>query len=202
MAYVTSNMACNEPNSATPMSQQRIDAQNARVAKVARNFENGNRALDDLSVRLGGIGIGNPPGTTPRAAAPDFRNSPSCSTGIRPGGLYGKRLDIPGVGTGQPVMTSDGLELPSIPPGTVQPNTNPWIDPNAPNPGALSSTVVDGGSSPNAGPTPGAGTGGPSVCQPPALTLATTPDQTDWTPWLLGTVLVIVGLGVLTGGNK
>lgn len=202
MAYVTSNMACNEPNSATPMSQQRIDAQNARVSKVARNFESGNRALDEISVRLGGIGIGNPPGTTPRVGAPDFRNAPSCDASILPGGLYGRRVPIPGTGTGQPQMTPDGLKLPSIPPGTPQPQSNPWIDPNTPNPGALSTTSVAGGSSPSAGPTPGSGATTPGFCQPKALTLATSPEETNWTPWIIGTLVAIVGLGALTGGNR
>lgn len=98
-------------------------------------------------------------------------------------------------------MTPDGLELPSIPPGTVSGSGNPWIDPNAPNPGALSSTSVDGGSSPSAGPTP-EGLTGPSFCQPAALTLATSPEETNWTPWILGTLVAIVGLGALTGGNR
>lgn len=201
MAYVTSDMACNEPNSATPMSQARINAQNNRVAKVGNSFTSGNKALDDLVTQLGGIGIGNPPGTTPRAGAPDFRNAPSCNAGILPGGLYGARVPIPGAGTGQPLMTSEGLVLPSLPPGSPQPNTNPWIDPDAPNPGQLAVSPVQGGSSPSAGPAIESGVpDSAGWCQPPGLSLASS--SVDWTPFLWGGLIFIVGFGVLTGGNK
>ena len=115
--YVTSDMACSMPNSATPMSQARITAQNNRVARIGSKFTNGNAILSNLVQQLGGIGIGNPPGTTPRTTTPNFANSPACSTAVLPGGgLYGKRIPVKGGGTGQPLVQADGtIALPSTP---------------------------------------------------------------------------------------
>lgn len=43
--YVPSGSACDEPNSASPMTQQRIDAQARRVARVGKKFTDGNAAM-------------------------------------------------------------------------------------------------------------------------------------------------------------
>lgn len=51
MAYVPFSSACNLPNSETPISQARINRQNARVQRVANIFVNGNNVLGDLVTR-------------------------------------------------------------------------------------------------------------------------------------------------------
>jgi len=116
--YVTSDMACNHPNSATPMTQARIDAQNNRVARVGQKFTSGNRTMSNLVQTLGGTYV-NVPGTTPRPYPASFANSPSCSTPVLPGGpIYGRRLPIQSsaagtAGTGQPSVGPDGtLSMP------------------------------------------------------------------------------------------
>jgi len=43
--YVAFSSGCSEPNSETPMTQARIDAQNRRVARVGSHFEKGNAAM-------------------------------------------------------------------------------------------------------------------------------------------------------------
>jgi hypothetical protein len=43
--YVPSGSACDEPNSASPMTQARIDAQSRRVARVGKKFTDGNAAM-------------------------------------------------------------------------------------------------------------------------------------------------------------
>jgi len=117
MSYVTSDMACNEPNSATPMTAKRIAAQNARVAAVGQKFISGNWTLSNLVQTLGGIGIGtNVAGTTPRSTPADFSNSPSSDFPVLPGKLYGRMIRIPGAGDGQPILMPDGtIAVPSVP---------------------------------------------------------------------------------------
>jgi hypothetical protein len=227
--YVTSAMACDEPSSTTPMSAARVNAQNNRVARVASIFENGNAALSNLVQQLGGIGIGDPPGATPRAAAPQFANSPSCAYAVRPGGLYGRRIPVasgsvvnsdgspmaPVVLTGQPVLTSNGLALPSAPTGTVlgsasSASGNPTAVAANTNPTATASaqpaSTVDGGSTPNAGPFPvDPSRSIRSNCGPNSLA-AFLPNATPvpfWQqPLFWGGLLFIVGFGALTGKNK
>ena len=43
--YVPFGSACDEPNSSTPMTQTRIDAQNRRVARVGKKFTDGNAVM-------------------------------------------------------------------------------------------------------------------------------------------------------------
>jgi hypothetical protein len=96
MAYVPFGSQCDLPNSQTPMSQDAINAQNRRVARVGRRFVAGNVALDRLVTRLGGIGIGTVPGAMPLASPAAFVNAPSCDAPIGGGsnaGLYGRRTD-------------------------------------------------------------------------------------------------------------
>jgi hypothetical protein len=90
--YVSYGAACTFPNSSTPMSKARIARQDAHVARVGARFIRGNAALDSLVTRLGGTGIGPVPGADPQPGAADFRNSPSCATGVTSGGQYGGRL--------------------------------------------------------------------------------------------------------------
>lgn len=52
--YVISSGACSEPNSATPMSQDDIDRQDAQISAVGSDFDNGNATLDSLIRSLGG----------------------------------------------------------------------------------------------------------------------------------------------------
>lgn len=63
--YLQGTDACNLPNSETPMSQQRIDAQNVFIAAVGSAFESGDDALDSLIQALGG----NPAGQTVSGAS-------------------------------------------------------------------------------------------------------------------------------------
>jgi hypothetical protein len=46
--YVAYGSACDEPNSETPMTQARIDAQNRRVARVGSKFTDGNSVMAAL----------------------------------------------------------------------------------------------------------------------------------------------------------
>lgn len=67
--YVPFGSACNQPNSETPMTQARIDAQNRRVARVGRHFEKGNA---DMAAIVNGL---TPP--TPSGVCQDLTNSNS-----------------------------------------------------------------------------------------------------------------------------
>ena len=67
--YVPFGSACNLPNSETPMTQARIDAQNRRVARVGRHFEKGN---SDMAAIVNGL---TPP--TPTGTCDDLKNSNS-----------------------------------------------------------------------------------------------------------------------------
>ncbi len=60
--YVSDSAACSLPNSATPMPQSAIDAQNAYMAARGQAFTKGNDALNGLLVALGGNPIGSPQG--------------------------------------------------------------------------------------------------------------------------------------------
>jgi hypothetical protein len=52
--FVRDSAACAQPNSATPMSQAAIDAQNRRVARTSRHFTDGDNTLNDLILAMGG----------------------------------------------------------------------------------------------------------------------------------------------------
>jgi hypothetical protein len=58
--YVPFGSACDQPNSETPMTQARIDAQNRRVARVGRHFEKGNA---DMAAIVNGLTPPPPSGT-------------------------------------------------------------------------------------------------------------------------------------------
>ncbi len=60
--YVPDSAACSLPNSATPMPQSAIDAQNARMAARGQAFVDGNAALNGILAALGGNPIGSPQG--------------------------------------------------------------------------------------------------------------------------------------------
>lgn len=223
--YVTSNLACSHPNSATPMTQARITAQNRRVAKVGSHFTSGNAALSNLVQQLGGIGIGNPPGTTPRTTTPNFANSPACSTAVLPGDdfLYGRRLPVAGGLTGQPLLQADGtIALPTLPGSPAAPvspsvlNTtgtsslvpvpaNTAANAGAPAPAALGQGAnVPGGSSPGAGqPSTDTNSGGASsyCAMRPAFPAPQSANGFS-APVFWGLLLLIVGISALTGDNK
>jgi len=217
--YVTSDMACNQPNSATPMSQARITAQNNRVAKVGSQFENGNAILSNLVQKLGGIGIGNPPGTSPRTTTPTFVNSPACSTAVLTGGgIYGRRLPVLGGPTGQPMLQPDGTwALPATPGApslaTVGASTNgASLVSTAPAVPAVANAAtiglennVPGGSSPGITPTTLGGGGlydGTGYCAANRPSIPAQPGGTDVNPmWLLGGLLFIVGISAMMGKN-
>lgn len=215
--YVTSDMACSMPNSATPMSQARITAQNNRVARVGSKFTSGNAILSNLVQQLGGIGIGNPPGTTPRTTTPNFANSPACSTAVLPGGgLYGKRIPVKGGGTGQPIVQADGtIALPSTPGAPAAPATPGNVNSvgsNSPSPipvstaGSSAAALGQGAGTPGAS-SPGAGqptanTSAGQVCAKRPVYPTPVASNGFSTPLLWGILIFIVGAGVLTGDNK
>jgi|SRR5271154_1151127 len=100
--YVISSGACSEPNSATPMSQDDIDAQNAHIAAVGSDFDNGNATLDSLIRLLGGNPVtavaGNAGIATVGAPVPVAQvvspanggaSSSSSTTGVAPGSAGG-----------------------------------------------------------------------------------------------------------------
>lgn len=57
--YVIGTEACSLPNSETPMSQQRIDAQQAFGNSVGTAFDDGDSTINDLITKLGGNPAGN-----------------------------------------------------------------------------------------------------------------------------------------------
>lgn len=67
--YVAFGSACDLPNSATPMTQVRIDAQNRRVARVGKRFTDGNDVMAALVNAL------TPP--APAGTCDDLTNSNS-----------------------------------------------------------------------------------------------------------------------------
>src|SRR5579864_1015717 len=60
---------CTEHNSASPITQADIDRENAKIARVASIFQNGNKALSDI------ISILTPP--VPTGQCSDFTSSAS-----------------------------------------------------------------------------------------------------------------------------
>lgn len=65
--YVTQSSACDLPNSATPMTQARIDAQARRMQRVGNKFVRGNLAMSAVIASL------TPP--TPTGTCDDFTSS-------------------------------------------------------------------------------------------------------------------------------
>lgn len=50
--YLPAGQACNQPNSSSPMTQGRIDAQALRIMRRGQAFTNGNRTLNNLMAHL------------------------------------------------------------------------------------------------------------------------------------------------------
>jgi hypothetical protein len=68
--YVTTAQACDEPNSATPVSAAAISSQDSFVNSVGNEFLNGNAAVYGLVQSLGGNMPGLVPGVPPPPPAP------------------------------------------------------------------------------------------------------------------------------------
>ena len=104
--YVPFGSACDQPNSETPMTQARIDAQNRRVARVGRHFEKGNA---DMAAIVNGL---TPP--TPSGTCDDLTNSRSMfnaqamAAPLPPGVLPG------GASAGGAGSDSGGFTLPGV----------------------------------------------------------------------------------------
>lgn len=96
--YVIGTDQCSLPNSETPMSQERIDAQNAFIASVGSAFDAGDAALNSLIQTMGG----NPAGATRTGDA-----------GVPTTGTL--NTDLPGI----PVVSND-----SGAPSALLPNVN------------------------------------------------------------------------------
>lgn len=194
--YVLGSLACSLPNSQTPMSPERIAAQNRRVARVGQKFDVGNAALDNIMARL-----------SPPIAAP------SCGMLLTSDGLrIGSPFPEPG---GGPAPTIAALSSPRMLPT--------WFDQWARGPiqpasyGTIMAPTV-GGAIPGATSWPGS----PGVCRDPVvlematifpveteggqvvMTPAAAPSSPDMSvkPFLL---LGLLGLGawaVLKGGGR
>lgn len=95
--YLNSSMACNLPNSGTPMPQSAIDAQNAYVARVGSRFVNGDAVLNALIQALGGNRIDAETGDAgiPTVGVPWYDPSTGAIIGGGPGGGPG----VPGGGS-------------------------------------------------------------------------------------------------------
>jgi hypothetical protein len=219
--YVTSDMACSHPNSATPLTQAQVTAQYNRVMRVGSKFTSGNAILSNLVQQLGGIGIGNPPGTTPRTTTPNFANSPACSTAVLPGGggekLYGRRIRVPGGGTGQPIVQADGtIALPSTPGAPAAPASTNVNSVGSSSPAPIPSSTAGvspaalgqgagtpGGSSPGAGqPSTTVTSAGSANCAQRPTYPTPVPGNGLSAPLLWGLLLLIIGASALTGGNE
>jgi hypothetical protein len=93
--YVIQSRACDLPNSSTPMTAERIRAQDLRMAAAARHFTGGNQTLDDLVEQLGGNPVSALYGD---AGVPTLGGAPfSPGSGLNRGGP-----GSPGFGPGAP----------------------------------------------------------------------------------------------------
>jgi hypothetical protein len=101
--YVPFGSACNQPNSETPMTQARIDAQNRRVARVGRHFEKGNA---DMAAIVNGL---TPP--TPSGVCQDLTNSNSMFAAQRMAAPLPPGV-LPGGGPAGSGDSSGGFKLP------------------------------------------------------------------------------------------
>lgn len=107
--YVAFGSACDQPNSETPMTQARIDAQNRRVARVGRHFEKGNA---DMAAIVNGL---TPP--APSGKCEDLTNSRAMFNaqpmaaplppGVSPGGGWAGD-------SGGPGSSGGGFVLPGV----------------------------------------------------------------------------------------
>lgn len=86
--YLTSSMACNLPNSGTPMPQSDIDGQNAYVDAVGSHFVDGDNVMGALIQALGGNRVDATTGDAgiPTVGVPYFDPSTGAIIGGGPGG--------------------------------------------------------------------------------------------------------------------
>jgi hypothetical protein len=98
--YLSSSMACDLPNSGTPMPQSAIDDQNAYVAAVGAHFVDGDNVLGALIQALGGNRVDATTGDAgiPTVGVPYFDPSTGLIIGGGPGGGSG----VPGAGSPLP----------------------------------------------------------------------------------------------------
>ena len=90
--YFNSSMACNLPNSGTPMSAAAISAQDAYVASVGADFDNGDNTLGALILALGGNSVDSSTGDAglPTVGVPYFNPA------ALPPGAPGTSVPAPG----------------------------------------------------------------------------------------------------------
>lgn len=109
--YVLSTGACSLPNSATPMPQSAIDAQDAYIARVGRRFDDGNADMAALISSMGGNAVSASSGDAgvassgPTPGGQPF-GAPGSSSPSGPGFLFGGG---PG-GGGQPLGVPEALK--------------------------------------------------------------------------------------------
>jgi len=87
--YLLSSDSCSHPNSATPIPQTAIDAQNVRIARVGHHFNRGNAAIDAIMAAL------TPPVASPSCG--DLQNSDGLIAGSpfpNPGGGPAPTVEI------------------------------------------------------------------------------------------------------------
>lgn len=87
--YLPSSAACNHPNSATPMPQAAIDAQDVRIARTGHHFNRGNSAINAIMAAL------TPPVASPSCG--DLQNSNGIIAGSpfpNPGGGPAPTVEI------------------------------------------------------------------------------------------------------------
>jgi hypothetical protein len=102
--YLSSSMACDLPNSGTPMPQSDIDAQDAYVASIGSHFSDGDSVLGALIQALGGNRVDATTGDAgiPTVGVPYFDPSTGAIIGDGPGPLPG------GGGAGSPLAGAPG----------------------------------------------------------------------------------------------
>jgi len=152
--YVAFGSACDEPNSATPMTQTRIDAQNTRVARVGKRFTDGNATMAALVNAL------TPPTAT--GTCEDLTNSNSMLASQVMAAPLPAGVVAPGGSTAAAASDSSVLSLPSrgasywmqpggpstYPYGALQLNTGRLVPPWACEGGGLASRLSDAAKSP------------------------------------------------------
>lgn len=89
--YLKSSMACNLPNSGTPMPQSAIDAQDSYVAAVGSHFDDGDNVLGALIQALGGnrVDVNTGDAGIPTVGVPYFDPSTGAIIGDGPGPFPG-----------------------------------------------------------------------------------------------------------------